>query len=379
MDQKVTNNRLHGLDALRAIAMFLGLVLHAAIAYKVVPLPNWPSDGMHKSYAWDFLYAFIHNFRMPLFYLIAGYFCNMLVLKIGVRPFIHHRIKRILIPFVGSIIILLPFTTFPFLLYKNLLLLNWNWNEAAAISAKQLLKWNGMAHFWFLYYLLFYYCFFLLVSNWFKKGAFVEQLVKKEAWNIYIPLLSVAGVFLILLLHKEVQPGVDTGIIPDPVYLAYYGIFFFIGAVIFFRNSYFEIVKHYAYTALVIGSCLSAVTFYIHELANVTVSPILLKLLFSVQTVLLVNGFLGFFLRIFTKDRPIWRYFSDASYWVYLLHLGLVALFQILLIGLPINSVVKFAVVLLLTVVICLFSYHYVVRYTFIGRYLHGPRKKNNG
>ena len=34
----------YGLDALRAIAMLLGIVLHAALPYVNMDVPDWPSD-----------------------------------------------------------------------------------------------------------------------------------------------------------------------------------------------------------------------------------------------------------------------------------------------------------------------------------------------
>ena len=37
--------RIHGFDALRAIAMWLGVVLHSIIVYKETPEINWPHDS----------------------------------------------------------------------------------------------------------------------------------------------------------------------------------------------------------------------------------------------------------------------------------------------------------------------------------------------
>ena len=115
MKQTDFNERLHGIDALRAIAMILGIFLHATIAYKVDTLPTWPHDDVFTNKAFDFVYLLIHSFRMPLFFLIAGFFCRFLLLKIGEKEFIRHRWKRIVIPFGLSLICILPFTIYPFL------------------------------------------------------------------------------------------------------------------------------------------------------------------------------------------------------------------------------------------------------------------------
>ncbi len=387
MDQKIKSDRLHGLDALRAIAMFLGVVLHASIAYKEVSLPTWPSDIGSKNYGWDYLYSFIHSFRMPMFYLIAGFFCNMLFKRVGNTTFIKNRVNRIVIPFICCLIILLPLTTFPFLLYKNLHITSWNYAEAFSMALPQLLKWNGMAHFWFLYYLIFYYAIFLVLIKLINYGFMVESFKKAKqsisnnpVWNMALITGSFFIVFILLLLNKALFFGVNTGVIPHPVNFAYYGLFFLIGNIIYLRSEYFIFLKKRNLLMLSVGFSLSIVTFYLEfifpSFLNKTSSEVVMKLLFALQCVLLVNGFIGFFLKYFVKDSSTWRYFSDAAYWVYLLHLGLIAGLQLLLMKVSMNSAFKFIIVLLATTIICLITYHYLVRYTVIGRYLHGPRKK---
>ncbi len=387
MDQKLSGNRLHGLDALRAIAMFLGVLLHAAIAYKVVGLSSWPHDSFDNNYFWDYLHSLIHSFRMPLFYLIAGFFCRLLFLKIGQKAFIRHRMQRIVIPFIFSMIILLPPTIFPFILYKNLSANQGNWGTSLQLTATQVIGWNGMAHFWFLYYLIFYYILFvifngLLATRWLNKGVqgAVHWIRTSNKLSIGLLIVSIGGVFALLLLHKRLLFGVDTAIIPNLVLVSFYGLFFFVGCIINIRMGYFDVVKRWAYPLLVIGVIISIVVFYlkfcfIKEPVNLQ-SAILIKALFSIQCVVLVNGLLGFFLRCFTRYSTAWRYFSDASYWVYLIHLGLVAFFQVWLLHKPVLSVVKFSLIVVCTTVICLLSYHLFVRHTIIGRYLHGERKK---
>ncbi|SVE35681.1 uncharacterized protein METZ01_LOCUS488535, partial [marine metagenome] len=52
--------RYHGLDALRGIAMLLGIVLHAALPYiPELPRELWPTDK-NSSQAIRIIYDFIH-------------------------------------------------------------------------------------------------------------------------------------------------------------------------------------------------------------------------------------------------------------------------------------------------------------------------------
>ena len=48
--QSPNHERLHSMDALRAIAMLLGIVLHAIIPYRTVIQDTWPSDDSFHSF-----------------------------------------------------------------------------------------------------------------------------------------------------------------------------------------------------------------------------------------------------------------------------------------------------------------------------------------
>lgn len=62
------------LDALRGIAMVLGIVLPASLAS--FPCP-WPAQDSHQQHVPAIVYAAIHGFRMPLFFLLSGFFTAM--------------------------------------------------------------------------------------------------------------------------------------------------------------------------------------------------------------------------------------------------------------------------------------------------------------
>ena len=71
--------RFHHLDALRATAMLLGIVLHASLAYTGGP---WiVRDEGHGGFAAVFFA--IHGFRMQLFFLLSGFFTALLWRRLG--------------------------------------------------------------------------------------------------------------------------------------------------------------------------------------------------------------------------------------------------------------------------------------------------------
>src|SRR6185295_19682311 len=84
--------RLHALDGLRAAMMLLGLVLHSAASYVTITLHEaWPFQDRARSGAFDLLVFTIHLFRMPTFFVMAGFFAALLYQREGARGFLAHR------------------------------------------------------------------------------------------------------------------------------------------------------------------------------------------------------------------------------------------------------------------------------------------------
>ncbi len=98
--------RRHDLDALRAVAMLLGIVLHASLAY--VPGIPWPVQDTQPAPWLGLLFLAIHGFRMPLFFLISGFFTAMLWKKRGAKAMLAQRYKRVFVPLVLGFCTLLP-------------------------------------------------------------------------------------------------------------------------------------------------------------------------------------------------------------------------------------------------------------------------------
>ncbi len=106
--QQASIERRHDLDALRAFAMLLGIVLHAALAFIpgawVVSDASVEGDG--TPYA--ILVTAIHGFRMPVFFLMSGFFTAMLWRQRGLQALVTHRARRVLLPLVIAMIVVIP-------------------------------------------------------------------------------------------------------------------------------------------------------------------------------------------------------------------------------------------------------------------------------
>ena len=97
--------RRHDLDALRAFAMLLGIGLHAGLAYAPIP---WIAMNRETSPALGAFVEITHGFRLPLFFLMSGFFSAMLLQRRGIRGFLRHRAKRIGLPLLLGMVTVIP-------------------------------------------------------------------------------------------------------------------------------------------------------------------------------------------------------------------------------------------------------------------------------
>ncbi len=97
-----TPERLHGLDALR-----MALLLGESSTY---PCPThrarnlfWIVSDTERSSLLAGMFYVIHLFRMPLFFLLAGYFGRLALQRLGTVAFARDRFRRVVLPLIGTL------------------------------------------------------------------------------------------------------------------------------------------------------------------------------------------------------------------------------------------------------------------------------------
>lgn len=101
--------RRHDLDALRAVAMLLGIVLHGLMSF--MPGLSVIRDTQQAAWVW-IVFLTIHGFRMPLFFLVSGFFTAMLWRKRGLKKMLQQRSVRILLPCLLGAVTIVPLDSF---------------------------------------------------------------------------------------------------------------------------------------------------------------------------------------------------------------------------------------------------------------------------
>ena len=360
MEAGASTTRFHDLDALRGFAMLLGILLHAGAF--LVPLEFWP---VHEAWAWEtapeanvyaWILSVIHGFRMPLFFLLSGYFTAMLWQSRGLQRLWRHRLQRLGVPLLAGMFTVVP--AIVWLETADFTLLDWS------------LAWlGGLHHLWFLWYLL-------LLAATFIAAVRLGLTFRHPAWWLLVPLTVVPQ----YVMHEPAfGPDTEDGLIPAGRVFAYYAAFFAFG--VFFRQRDIAVRRWWAVAiapSLLLLLPVGVVLLY-DEGFEYAGAPWVWAVAAGVQVAfawLMCFGSMGLFRGIFARERFGVRYLSDASYWLYLTHLPLVIAAQMLVVTWPINIHLKFVLISAAIVAGLLAVYQVGVRYTMIGTVMNGPRTR---
>mgnify|MGYP000228666814 CR=1 FL=1 len=341
--------RIPAFDAARSVMMLLGLAVHTFLVIDFFQ-PNLSVD--EKSF-FASAYQFIHVFRMPVFFIIGGFFSAYLILQRGSRAFVVSRFKRVVSPLLAA----------EFAVASVVYLNGCTWCANPSGPGLTGLLSNGWLYLWFLFYLA-------LISH----AALLAHLVTKRLkigsaggasrWSLKVSLnpaeIAVFALLATLLpnvLDEKSRLRVVTNLIPDLSVLAFFALLFWTGWLAY-KNSEMaiEAIRKWWLANLLAG--------------------VLATLIWPVGAIWFISfGVLGGFLRFANRSTKTMQYLSDASYWIYLVHpplvIGLLAVLGQL--GWPVAVTVL--VEMALTLIITLGSYHFVVRYTVIGKWLSGRRR----
>ncbi len=386
--------RLHYLDNLRALAMLLGVVLHAGLAYAEPGQDFWIATDTRSSVAVDVSISFIHLFRMGLFFLLSGYFAKMMIERKGVKQFLMGRCIRLVLPFI---------LFYPFLLAAMWIVVVFGLKYvpepkgilgliADGIKAAEAAKSNGEAapansaagittmHLWFIYYLTMF-SLLAVVMRSLRMGipdGWIDQAWKKP-WLIgLLPMTLVPGVYA----AGAPLPAPES-FVPMGWPFIFYGLFYGAGWLLFGREGILDACDRYR--AILLSGSLIAFVVYYRTLPDFDLSQIVqdatlpkphwltalltayLSVTLALSAILLGRRFLG------VEHRGL-RFVADASYWVYLIHLPVVLFLQMLWVPWDGPVLIKLSSTILVTLLVCFSSYVVFVRYTPIGRMLHGKR-----
>jgi glucans biosynthesis protein C len=367
-------SRYHALDALRAAMMFLGIYLHAAVAYS--PIGGWVFKQPPLTSTLDYSIILIHVFRMPVFYVMAGFFAALLLERYGPRRAIANRFWRIAVPFVVGWIVIYPLAMFMGALGRRGLD-----NALDFISSGRFLDYAHPLHLWFLEYLMVLYGLAAVVVVILPRvmpsdmQTKLRGLFRSVLQSVWAPLPL--GVLSFLALLPMTHAGLDDPpvFVPAARLVVAYAIPFGFGWLLFANTDLLDILRRrgWLYTAIAAPMCILYLGL-LFSFADRGVAFYAMRAVLALAMWCLILGITGLFLRYLSGHSPLGRYLCDSSYFLYIAHLPVIMLFQLILLGVPLPPLAKIVLALAGTIAMLLPLYHYAVRPTVIGAVLNGRK-----
>jgi len=366
--------------------MLLGIYLHAAVAYSSHGV--WPWKDGSTTGVFDASLGLIHVFRMPVFYVMAGFFAALLLEQRGIVEFVRNRAVRVLVPFVGAWAVLFPVVTLLATIGAGL-------DEPEVIPSRfvafftsgELLRQLDPMHLWFLEYLLIFYALALAAMPLARRRpALVGGLDRVFRAVVTSPLgpgVFAIVTFPILCLMQEGTLDDPSGFIPQGGILVAYLVFFAAGWLLYRNADLLPVLCRLPRAPILLGLGLGVAVLGGYSIWHRWQWPadhaslwfLTGALLVSLSMWLFTLGFTGVFLRCLEQPLAWLRYLSDASYWLYLVHMPVLLAVQIAVARTGWTPGLKVVVVLAVSLPTLLASYHVLVRPTWVGAILNGRRR----
>lgn len=365
--------------------MWLGIIIHVAINHTTGPSPLPWRDSATSPIA-DLILVFIHAFRMPVFFILAGYFVALLVAQRGYKGMVKHRMRRLALPFAIFWPVLIVCTTVLMLVYLHLMAYGTPGIELGLIAKRpRAASPFTTMHMWFIYYLIW---FSLLTAALAPAMARLPARLRKAvdavfralAVNWWGPLILAIPLAIIGSFYRAGMLTSSGSFIPNPSELVHNGLFFVFGLLMYrHREALFELYTKRSWKNALAG--LFVFVFALGAFKSFTTDPhrvphieAWIAFLYNLTSWLWSLALIGLFLRYLPTQNRVLRYVSESSYWVFLVHmLGTIG-FGAMVYSLPIGALAKMALNVTATTLACLLTYQVLVRYTLIGVLLNGRR-----
>lgn len=297
-------SRLHHLDFLRASMMFLGVLVHAS----------------HADYGlgnYELIRFISGSFRMPCFFIIAGFFSVMVMDRAELSSFLKKRLIMLGVPALTCVLVLVPVTV------------NWMMIYFAEGGAETTPHSGWMGHAWFLFVLLAYTVALLPLRT------FVDVAI---GWLTALFGMRISQVLFFILLVLGVMFSAKVVQKFGPLIPYYPGWKFLVSSLIgnlphfvlgmmMYRWSNVYSFLHSNMSLWLIVALLSVFAKY--ELAKDEITSTLQHLIYmavSYVTAAAVSAALfSVSSRLLTKHNAAIRLFSESAYTVYIVHYILIA------------------------------------------------------
>jgi glucans biosynthesis protein C len=332
------SQRRHHLDAIRVSAILLLIPYHAA---------RYVQKGNDDPRIVDAVVWFAHTWHMPLFFAISGFLAASALRRSTAARQVRARFRRLGVPLVVGMLTVVPLANF-FVIGAATL-----WPRKGALPPKRELDLANVfsftpRHLWFISYLLIISL--LAIGVWLAiqrapgLGSAINRSFGRllKSWWAVPVLASISAAILITKTGWVAGGSASNSLIPAPTLFAYYSLFFLFGWLLSGQSDLVEQLKRGAWLRLSAGVLIAVPAFLLFYdngdfTGNVGTPGLLAEIdelrlygLFTVGVVcwLTLFGIWGVLAKYVRKESRVLRYLSDASFWIYLVHIPFLVALQ---------------------------------------------------
>ena len=322
LDTNMTD-RVYYLDAMRGILMILGIFLHSAAIFH----PQKVYLAVHSEKTTQvafYLYEIIHIFRMPVFFIISGYFVFYTLKKYGPDQFIKLRSRRIFIPLITTALTLN--------VIQAILSFGRDWQN-------QYFNGEWIVHLWFLWNLLFYFVFIYIGFKFFENK--VDSLINKisEMLLKFPDLLMISVLSLLSIVLYSFSKFFPTDFLGINIKLIFYYLPYFLFGILLFAKQ--KLLDKFTHINPAFSLFFTLIAYWIFtSLQNYDgIIWTIANLYFKNLSLWFASSFIFYiFIKLINKPSRLFYFLANASYTIYLFHFVFVIGFSLILIDLGVGG-----------------------------------------
>ncbi|MBB4858532.1 glucan biosynthesis protein C [Novosphingobium chloroacetimidivorans] len=334
------SQREHFWDALRAFLMLLGIPYHVALSYQ--PGQDFIVHSGEGVRGFSELAEGLHLFRMPAFFVVAGYFAMLLLARREPMAWLRGRFVRLGLPFLTCIVTLVP--------AMNLVceLSNLPAQEALRSWRENSLTSGGywVRHLWFIVVLLYLSSATALLARRVPRlrSGFLPHAI--DSWAARHFVLTLGGLGLLVglweafALEAFYRIGLAT-MVPQQILrldeTIIYLPWFTLGCVLGRARSFRERTMRVSLPVVLVAIAGTALWLAVHK----EVTPMTERFIGTIAALATTLVLIAVARTLLDRPIVLVRRLTDASFVIYLFHLPLIALFVWLAQPLPVPPLAK--------------------------------------
>lgn len=371
------NPNYNAINNLKWMSSVLRCLLHASVPY-IVTKNFWPVNETPGLLFFDVLIFNIHSFIMELFFILAGYASVRQYYKLSLMDYFNNRMKRVFIPFIIGVLILMPLIICYFSIAELHIhtILDFAQNIDLIINnTKNLIFSNHIpiVHLWFLYYLILFYVCFIIIEKAFSFTKKIDLNNYNPYWVLII--IAVLTSTCMFFMRRWFVDNPLSFIVELPSFIHYF-IFFMLGTILINADKFVDSLKKQWKKNGILSVCLMIIAiscqyYYTHtEYWFYPVIKFTGIVSHSLLTVFALYTLIGLFHSKYNYTNQTFKLLYESSYWTYLLFVPSVMLMHMILYQIEINIIIKYIISLSVSFAFCIATYHYIVKKTFLANYV---------